>query len=155
MISLRSMRENELADYLDYFIPAYASEISSSHRIPYSEALVQAELEVADDLPGGINTAGQSLLCLYDSDNSPEEVIGYLWYEEDLPLAFINDFHILPAYQGKGLAKQALELLGSSLKLSGFQHIKLRVAGDNDRAKHVYESSGFCVTGINMSKPLV
>ncbi|WP_162980874.1 GNAT family N-acetyltransferase, partial [Pseudomonas aeruginosa] len=56
---------------------------------------------------------------------------------------------------GKGLAKQALESLERELKLRGFQQIKLRVAGDNERAKHVYEGSGFCVTGINMSKPLV
>jgi RimJ/RimL family protein N-acetyltransferase len=32
--------------------------------------------------------------------------------------------------------------------------IKLRVAGDNERARHLYEVSGFQVTGINMSKPL-
>ncbi|EPG0572889.1 GNAT family N-acetyltransferase [Pseudomonas aeruginosa] len=157
MISLRPMRESEFSGYLDYFVPAYASEISSSHRLSYSESLVQAKLEIADDLPGGINTAGQSLLCLYDPADGPEEVIGYLWYEEDLSLhlAFINDFHILPVHQGKGLAKQALESLERELKLRGFQQIKLRVAGDNERAKHVYEGSGFCVTGINMSKPLV
>lgn len=98
MISLRPMRESEFSGYLDYFVPAYASEISSSHRLSYSESLVQAKLEIADDLPDGINTAGQSLLCLYDPADGPEEVIGYLWYEEDLSLhlAFINDFHILP-----------------------------------------------------------
>ncbi|EJB8398840.1 TPA: GNAT family N-acetyltransferase [Pseudomonas aeruginosa] len=167
MISLRPMRESEFSGYLDYFVPAYASEISSSHRLSYSESLVQAKLEIADDLPDGINTASdlpdgintarQSLLCLYDPADGPEEVIGYLWYEEDLSLhlAFINDFHILPVHQGKGLAKQALESLERDLKLRGFQQIKLRVAGDNERAKHVYEGSGFCVTGINMSKPLV
>ncbi|WP_164125797.1 GNAT family N-acetyltransferase, partial [Stenotrophomonas maltophilia] len=75
--------------------------------------------------------------CLYDPADGPEEVIGYLWYEEDLSLAFINDFHILPVHQGKGLAKQALESLERELKLREFQQIKLRVAGDNERAKHV------------------
>lgn len=155
MISLRLMRENELPDYLEYFIPAYASEISCSHRLSYSESLMQAKTEVAADLPAGVNTAGQFLLCLYDADNSQEVIIGYLWYEDDLPLAFINDFHILPAHQGKGLAKQALELFENILKLRGFQQIKLRVAGDNERAKHVYQNSGFCVTGINMNKNLI
>ena len=117
MISLRPMRENELSVYFDYFVPAYASEISSSHRLSYSESLVQAKLEVAADLPDGVNTAGQSLLCLFDPTDNPEEVIGYLWCEEDLSMhvAFINDFHILPAYQGKGLAKHALEALENEL----------------------------------------
>lgn len=56
------MRESEFSGYLDYFVPAYASEISSSHRLSYSESLVQAKLEIADDLPDGINTA-DNLCC--------------------------------------------------------------------------------------------
>lgn len=30
----------------------------------------------------------------------------------------------------------------------------MRVAGDNARVRHVYEASGFGVTGINMSKSI-
>ena len=70
-------------------------------------------------------------------------------------VAFISDFHIFPAYQGRGLGKQALEVFENELKCKGFQQIKLRVADDNKRARHVYEVTGFRVTGINMSKPLV
>ncbi|WP_263071056.1 GNAT family N-acetyltransferase, partial [Enterobacter huaxiensis] len=40
------------------------------------------------------------------------------------------------------------------LQGKGFKEIRLRVAGDNVRARHVYETRGFLVTGINMSKSI-
>lgn len=69
-------------------------------------------------------------------------------------MAFIMDFSIFPAYQGQGFGKQALIALEQELKRQGFQQIKLRVAPDNKRARHVHEATGFQVTGINMSRPL-
>jgi len=42
-----------------------------------------------------------------------------------------------------------------NLQDKGFKEIRLRVAGDNARALHIYESSGYEVTGINMSKAIV
>ncbi len=157
MISLRPMRESEFLSYLDYFIPDYASEIASNYRLSDSESLAQAKREITSDLPDGVNTIGHVLLCLVDPAESPEKVIGYLWYKQDpaMRAAFISDFHIFPAYQGQGLGKQALEVFENELKSKGFQQIKLRVADDNKRARHVYEVTGFRVTGINMSKPLV
>lgn len=157
MISLRLMQENEFLVYLDYFIPDYASEIASNYRLSDSESLAQAKREIASDLPHGVNTIGHVLLCLVDPTESPEKVMGYLWYKQDptMRAAFINDFHILPAYQGQGLGKRALEVFENELKRKGFQQIKLRVADDNKRARHVYEVTGFRLTGINMSKSLV
>ncbi|WP_455296711.1 GNAT family N-acetyltransferase [Brucella pituitosa] len=157
MILLRQMRENEFSAYLDYFIPDYASEIASNYRLSDSESLAQAKREIASDLPDGVNTIGHVLLCLVDPTESPEKLVGYLWYKQDptMRVAFISDFHIFPAYQGRGLGKQALEVFENELKCKGFQQIKLRVADDNKRARHVYEVTGFRVTGINMSKPLV
>lgn len=156
MISLKPMLDIEFTGYLDYFIPDYASEIASNYRLLEHEALAQAKREIAADLPDGVDTTGQVLLCLVDRAPGSEKLVGYLWYKPNLETraAFINDFHILPEYQGRGLGKRALELLEIELKREGFQQIKLRVADDNKRARHVYEVTGFQVTGINMSKTL-
>lgn len=156
MIVLRPMRDGEYAAYLDYFIPDYAVEIASNYGLSADQSLAQAKREIADDLPDGVHTSGQSLLCLVEPAADPEAVIGYLWYKPDAAMraVFINDFHILPAYQGKGLGKQALAVLENELKRQGFAEIRLRVAEDNSRARHVYEGTGFRVTGINMSKSL-
>ena len=48
--------------------------------------------------------------------------------------------------------ERALVLLEDELGRQGIRQMKLRVAGDNLRAKHVYDVSGFRVTGFNMSK---
>jgi ribosomal protein S18 acetylase RimI-like enzyme len=150
------MRDSEYPAYLDYFSRDYASEIASNYGLSAGASLAQAKREIATDLPDGVHTDGQNLLCLVDPAGDREEVIGYLWYKPDAAMraAFINDFHIFPACQGKGLAKLALAVLESELKRKGFEQIKLRVAEDNKRARHVYEATGFRVSGINMSKSL-
>lgn len=150
------MQQSEYPAYLDYFIPDYAAEISANYGLSEGAALEQAKREVADDLPDGVSTVGQTLLCLVDASAGSETHVGYLWYKADTTKrsAFIFDFHILQAFQGKGLARKALEALEDELKAAGVQQIKLRVAGDNARARHVYEAFGFGVTGINMSKAI-
>jgi ribosomal protein S18 acetylase RimI-like enzyme len=150
------MRDSEYPAYLDYFIPDYAAEISSNYGLSESASLAQAKQEIATDLPDGINTPGQVLLCLIDQSGSSEKLVGYLWYRPDATTrsAFISDFHILAAHQGKGHGKQALEVFENELKGKGFEQIKLRVAEDNKRARHVYEVTGFRVTGVDMSKAI-
>lgn len=153
MISLRPMRANEYSAYLDYFIPDYAAEISANYGLSDIEARAQATRETDEDLPQGVETADQALLCII---SGADTVIGYIWYRPDLAArsAFISDFHILDSQQGNGYGKQALALLEAELAGSGITQIKLRVAADNKRAKHVYDVSGFRVTGINMSKTI-
>lgn len=82
--------------------------------------------------------------------------VGYLWYKPDpaMRTAFIYDFHILTACQGMGLGKQSLAAFEAYLRIEDIKEIKLRVAGNNARAQHIYEASGFGVTGINMSKSI-
>lgn len=79
---------------------------------------------------------------------------GYPWHKPDaiMRTVFIYDFHIFSSFQGAGLGKQALRAFEDNLREQGFKEIRLRVAGDNARARHIYETSGFGVTGINMSK---
>lgn len=138
--------------YLDYFIADYADEIAANYGLPGAEALDQARREVEDGLPQGLATPGQVLLSIIDP--ATDEVIGYIWYKHSTEArsVFIYDFSILPAHRGKGLGKRALVLLEDELGRQGIRQMKLRVAGDNLRAKHVYDVSGFRVTGFNMSK---
>ena len=157
MIRFRPMRDSEYPAYLDYFIPDYAVEIASNYGLSESASMAQAKREMATELPEGVNTSGQVLLCVIDQADTSEELIGYLWYKPDAAehSAFICDFHILAAYQGKGLGKRSLEALENALKDKGFEQIKLRVAADNNRARHLYEATGFRVTGLNMSKAIL
>lgn len=156
MISFRPMRDGEYPAYLDYFIPDYAAEISANYGLSNLEALAQAEREIAHDLPLGVDTLGEVMLCVINQTPEAESVVGYLWYRPDLEnrSVFIKDFCISATHQGKGFGKQALIALETELARTGFEQIKLRVAESNKRAKHVYEIIGFRVTGVNMSKTI-
>lgn len=156
MIVLRPMHEKEFSGYLDYFIPDYAQEIASNYRLSADDSLAKAKQEIATDLPDGVNTSGQVLLCLFIQQDDMENHVGYLWYKPDSATrtAFIYDFHIFSTCQGRGLGKKSLRTFEQMLQEQGFEHIRLRVAGDNARARHVYEAMGFGVTGFNMSKTI-
>ncbi|SFU21729.1 GNAT family N-acetyltransferase [Mesorhizobium sp. YR577] len=154
MITFRPMRSNEFPGYLDYFVPDYATEISTNYGLSSAAALAQAKREISEDLPDGADTPGQMLLCVIDDERGDDDAIGYLWYRPDKEprSAFICDFHILVAHQGNGYGKLALSALEVILSDAGFEQIRLRVAADNERAHHVYKVGGFRATGINMSK---
>ena len=151
MIALRPMKSTEFAAYLAYFIPDYAAEIAANYGLSEAEAFARASREIADDLPEGPQTPGEVLLWIV---NEAEDHVGYLWYRPDPAecSAFISDFHILAAHQGRGYGRQALDALETRLVENGISEIRLRVAADNERAQHVYKTSGFRTTGINMSK---
>lgn len=157
MVTFRPMTEEEYPAYLEYFIPDYAEEISSNYGISKSDSLARASLEISELLAEGVSTHGQILLSIVARVDLFEKHVGYLWYKPDMAglSAFIYDFHIFKSYQGDGLGKEALRAFEENLQNKGFKEIRLRVAGDNSRALHIYKSSGFEVTGINMSKAIV
>ncbi len=152
MINFRQMNAKDFKNFLAYFVPDYAADIAANQGRTEADALARAKQAVVEDFPDGVETVGQVLLCIIGED--VKETVGYLWYQpnEKTHTAFIYDFHILPEQQNKGLGKQALKLLESNLVAEGLEKIQLRVAADNPGAKHVYDVSGFNVTGINMSK---
>jgi len=154
MILFKAMDGECYEAYLNYFISDYAAEISENYRLSEPAALAQARSEIASSLPDGAQTEGHVLQRIVQQDGTAEWLIGYLWYKPDLPAqsAFIYDFCILEAYRGRGLAKQVLSAFEDKMRNLGFEQLKLRVAANNARARHVYEATGFQVTGINMSK---
>ncbi len=157
MVSFRPLTEDEYPAYLDYFIHDYADEIGSNYGLSQPDSLARAKQEIAEMLPEGVNTHGHILCSLVAPIDETNKPVGYLWYKPDTMMrsVFIYDFHIFTACQGQGLGKQTLRDLEAHLREQGFNEIRLRVAGDNARARHLYETSGFGVTGINMSKSIV
>jgi ribosomal protein S18 acetylase RimI-like enzyme len=151
------MTQEDYLAYLEYFIPDYADEIGSNYGMSKSDSLARARHEISELLPEGVNTHGQILLSIVAKLNLSERHVGYLWYKPDAEMrtVFIYDFYIFNSFQGEGLGKKSLRAFEESLQGKGFKEIRLRVAGDNARALHIYESSGFGVTGINMSKAIV
>lgn len=156
MISFRAMTEKEYSAYLEYFIHDYAYEIGSNYEISQRDSLARAKQEISQLLPKGVKTYGQVLLCIVAQSDKTNNHLGYLWYKPDTAMrtAFIYDFHIFNSSQGLGLGKQSLRAFEEYLQAKDFKEIRLRVAGDNARAQHIYLTSGFGITGVNMSKSI-
>lgn len=156
MISFRKMSEDEYPAYLDYFVNDYACEIESNYGASLHDSLARAKQEISEMLPNGVNTHGHALMCIVTQSDKTNNHVGYLWYKPDSikRTVFIYDYHIFNSSQGLGLGKQSLRAFEEYLQEKGFKEIRLRVAGDNARARHVYETSGFGVTGVNMSKSI-
>lgn len=57
--------------------------------------------------------------------------------------AFIDELFILPAFQGKGLGKAAVEFVSDQAKLSGVKVLHLEAEKKNERALALYRNNGF------------
>lgn len=155
-IRLRPMRADEFPDYVAYFVPDYAAEISANYDVDSATARARAERDVATDLGKGAETEGQVLLCVFREDDPDMSAIGYLWCKPDdgAGAVFINDFYVFPEHRGAGVARGALAALERWFADTGHHELRLRVAADNARAQKVYQAAGYRVTGINMRKAI-
>ena len=150
------MQAREFPDFIAYFIPDYAAEISSNYDEDTCAARAKAEREVNADLGSGVDTPGQVLICVVRDGDESDSPVGYLWCKPDKAgrSAFISDFCILPPHRGNGYAKSALIALEVMFAETGHNEVRLRVAADNERAQHLYLEAGYRATGINMRKPI-
>ncbi len=156
MLYLRPMKEDEFPAYRDCFVADYGEEIASTYRKDKAQALVTASKEIEKDLPDGVETKDNTLLCIDLEERGETKLIGYLWYaiNAEEHSAFIYDFFIHPGRRGQGYGKQSIKLLEESLTRQKIGQVKLRVAAGNDRALGLYKEMGFFITGINMARNL-
>ena len=157
MIALRKMNEDQYRGFIDYFISDYAIEIMQNYNKNKENALRIAMHEISIDLPEGIHTKSNVLLCIDREEKDSSELIGYLWYKENIGESsiFIYDFYIQPEYRNKGYGKRSMIMLEDNLKNSQIKQIKLRVAYSNEKALALYKELGFNITGINMAKNII
>lgn len=150
------MKPHEFADYVAYFVPDYAAEISSNYDVDIETARARASREVEESLGQGVETAGQVLLSLVAEDVQGDTPVGYLWCKPDEAsrTVFISDFCVLPPFRGRGYGKAALAALETMFAETEYDEIRLRVAADNKGAERLYLSVGYRPTGINMRKAI-
>ena len=150
------MRSDEFPDYVAYFVPDYAMEISSNYDMNIETARARAEREVEEVLGKGVDTPDQVLLCAVAEGGEDNTPVGYFWCQPNKTSQsmFISDFCILPPHRGRGYGKSALVALEEKFAEMGYSEIRLRVAADNKRAERLYLLAGFIPTGTNMRKTI-
>ncbi len=56
--------------------------------------------------------------------------------------------------RGHGLGRELLRLLEAEVRAAGMSRVELNVFGDNERARHLYETSGYTEMARQMAKDL-
>ncbi len=82
------------------------------------------------------------------------QVVGYAIVRQYMPIPShrdvleINGLAVDPAHQGHGVGRQLVEACAEQARSRGARKLTLRVLGDNDGARRLYESCGFQVEGV-------
>jgi GNAT superfamily N-acetyltransferase len=146
------------AAWKQHAVPAFADDKVASGDWQQADALQRSQAGYDALLPMDENTPGHHLGHLVDTDG---HLVGWAWIHVAPALdsvseraAFLYDFGIVAELRGKGLARIALAEVERHAHELGATRLGLHVFGHNLVARHVYESAGFVVTDLNLSKPL-
>jgi len=156
MTRLRPMTPAEFTHWRAQSIPTYAADKVRSGRWKAAESLAEAEKELAQLLPEGLQTAGHTHFTIEDQAGRS---VGALWVARAEraagPIGYIYDLVVWPEHRKKGHARRAMQALEHEAVGLGFRGLALHVFGHNRPARALYRELGYEPTNINMFKPLV
>ena len=153
MHKLISMTQPEFDAFLKRSIPEYAAEHVRAGNWIESESLEKSKKEFEALLPQGLNSENNFLYTLVDGDKA----VGTTWMKViTLPFksGFIYDVFIEESSRGKGYGKSLMLLLEEKAREMELKSLALHVFGSNHVARKLYETIGYEITDVLMSKTL-
>jgi ribosomal protein S18 acetylase RimI-like enzyme len=151
MPTLLPMSQPEFDLFLERSIPEYAEDKVRAGNWTEAESLERSRREFEELLPQGLNTSDNFLYTLYNDD---KEAAGMIWIKVDQTSAFIYEVYIEEKFRGRGFGKSIMLLLEEKAREMGIKTLKLHVFGSNHVARKLYETVGYEITNVNMSKTL-
>jgi RimJ/RimL family protein N-acetyltransferase len=156
MIELVAMNELEFEMYLAYSIQEYAQDQAQSGRVSEDEAQQEAEQQYQQFLPQGLQTPEHTLCMIVDPGQGKN--VGVLWFDqrtqEKGQQIFINDIMIFEEFRRSGYAKRALQQLEKQARELGATSIGLRIFGQSETARILYEKLKYTVADMYAHKNL-
>ena len=150
------MTPAEFEAYLGQAVKTYADEKVKAGNWRPEEALERSRRDYLTLLPEGVASPNHYLFSIKDAET--DQTAGMIWFgvtdQAGQPSAFIYDFSVAEAWQGRGYGKGALLGLEQKVKGLGITSISLHVFGHNRVARSLYEKLGYEVTNVNMTKRL-
>ena len=154
MPALIPMTQPEYEAFVERAIPEYAADNVRAGYWSESEALEKSREGYEKLLSKGLQTEGHFLYTVYDAN----EAVGMIWIRADLqsPIknGFIFELHVDEKFRGKGYGKQAMLLIEEKARKLGLKSLGLHVFAVNNVARKLYESVGYEVSSLNMTKKL-
>ncbi len=153
MTHLRRMTADEFTPWCEQSIRDYAAEKVVSGLWSRETSEEQARAELARLLPDGLASDGNHLFTIEDDAG---QAVGTLWFAMQarfgLPIAYVYNVEIAPAYRRRGHARRAFDALEAEVSTLGLHGVALHVFGHNTAARALYESLGYEPTNINLFK---
>ncbi len=155
-VRLDPMTIDEFDERLPSLMHAYVAEQIRARNWASADADELAQLEQRRLLPRGLATPG---MRWYVARTPSDQVVGYLWLatEPSDPRgggAWIYAIEVEPEWRGRGVGHRLLSAAEVEVRRLGATSIALNVFGENRVARHLYESSGYEVTSLQMRKSL-
>jgi len=152
-VTLQAMPPDEIGPWLEQSKADHIADRVDTGEDP--ETARRITTEVGERLfPGGVPAAGQFVFVVAE-DGLPA---GSVWIGpgQDGPpdVWFLWSIEIDVAARGHGLGRQAVRLAEEFARKSGAAKLDLNVFGNNTVARGLYESLGYRILTIQMSKVL-
>ena len=150
------MSESEYEAFYSKMVSEYARVNVEAGTWLEKESLELSKKALEQLLPHGRQTPR---ILLLSAESSAGEYVGYFWIGLDRPgtskpIAWIYDIEVAEVQRGKGYGRALLRAAEEETLRNGVPTLGLNVFGRNHVARKLYESSGYSITQIAMSKEL-
>ncbi len=153
-VQLRPMREDEFARWSGDSRAWYAWDLVEHGGMRPEPAQRKADADMAGAFAQGFATPGNFLLVIEED----AVAVGSMWFaqreQHGETHAFLYAIKLEVAHRGRGLGRQAMQLLEGEVRERGFDRIMLNVFGGNERARALYRNLGYGEAAVHMTKEL-
>ncbi len=148
------MNADEYAGWREREIDEYANEMARNGRFTGALAHEKAVDSYEALLPQGLETPGHAVWVGDDTESGTR--IGFVWLgpTDDPTVAYVYSIEVDEPLRGRGYGKALMRAFEVEARGRGFTRVGLNVFGDNDVARHLYESLGYTEVSRQMAKSL-
>ena len=149
-IELQELANEECMAYLQNLWPKYREElILAGASIAEADANIERNQQTIS--PNGVIAPGQKMFrAVLDGEH-----IGNLWLaEREAGDWFVYDIEVFVDFRGRGLGRETMLLAEEYARAHGATKLGLSVFGFNTSARSLYESLGYSIVAMSMSKAL-
>lgn len=150
-VKFKKMTKKSFENYMNFSIKNYAEEKIKSGNWSEEEAEENSKKTFEQLLPQKEKTPDN---YFYEIHSQEDIHIGNIWFFKRNEEIFLADIYIDEEFQGKGYGKDTMKELETKARKLKAKTIALHVFGHNKKAFKLYESFGFYITNINMTKDL-
>jgi ribosomal protein S18 acetylase RimI-like enzyme len=156
-VRLEPMTWDQFDVWAQHSVLGFAEQQVSAGLQPRVEATTYARQQFAELLPSGLATPLHLHWTVHERV-AGDPVVGYLWLRvrtlSTEVEAFVFDVEVLEEARGRGLGRATMQAAEQAARELDASVVRLNVFGHNTAALRLYESLGYVVTSLTMTRLL-